>query len=218
MQVSRTQHRPLLRLLGRDGWAYSDMRTSQLLVGRVGYQRGEMTRRVSAILLAALLVLAGSCNESSEDESSNAFDFSTQSLCDWFSPEDIDEIVTSTYEELDVLLVRGEEISQRLDQNSDCYWAEPLVTLSHNDDLRATESFESHPALDESVRVSVQVDGSYGLMHGLDALLIVDGHDEQLWFGHAVSNLLDGDVETINAVGLTIANRMLGQMGWINES
>ncbi len=172
-------------------------------------------RRVSTILLVALLVLAGSCDDSSEDESSNAFDFSTQSLCDWFSPEDIDEIVTSTYEELGVRLDRGEEMDQRQDANVDCFWAPPLVALNHNEELEPSNRFVRHVALDDSVRVSIEGDGAYGLIFGIDALLRVDGHDERLRFGHATPHSIDNDVEMINTVGLTIANRMLQQMGWV---
>jgi hypothetical protein len=147
-----------------------------------------------------------------------AFDFSTQSLCDWFSPNDIDAIVTSTYEAVGVPLNAGGEMNQRQDQNSDCFWYEPLVTLSEYDAAFTWDGgpFEPHSALDDSILVSIRAPGSYGLMHGVDALLKVEGHAEPLWFGHSTGTLRD-DVETINTLGLTIANKMLQQMGWIES-
>ena len=55
------------------------------------------------------------------EESDQAFDFSAQSLCDWFSSEVVDAIVTSTYEELGVPLDPVDEMLQRQDQNFDCF-------------------------------------------------------------------------------------------------
>ena len=76
--------------------------------------------------------------------------------------------------------------------------------------------FESHPALDESVQVSYLSDGSYGLAFGVDVILTIEGHSEQLLFGHATSvDDIGVDIPTINTLGLTIANKMLLQMGWI---
>ena len=146
-----------------------------------------------------------------------AFDFSTQSLCDWFSPEDIDAIVTSTYEEFGVPLDPGLEMDRVEGQNSDCGWAWPVVTLSerHEPVDWAGTTLAPHPALGDSVLVSIHEPGFYGMMTGLDALLRVDGHPEPLWFGHTTPESVSGDVETINTLGLTIANEMLKGMGWI---
>ena len=153
----------------------------------------------------------------SRGEPVEAFDFSTQSLCDWFSPEDIDTIVKSTYEEVGVPLDPRDEMEQREGQNSDCYWADPIVTLSerHEPVDWAGTTHAQHPALDDSVLVSIHEPGFYGMMTGLDALLRVDGHPEPLWFGHTTPESVSGDVETINTLGLTIANKMLKEMGWI---
>ena len=147
------------------------------------------------------------------------FDFSTQGPCDWFSPADIDVIVTSTYEAVGVPLDLGGEMDQRQDQNSDCFWSEPLVTLSGWDARYTWDGgpFEPHSALDDGVLVSIRQPGSAGLMHGIGALLTVDGHDEPLFFGHATGTYRD-DVDTINTLGLTIANKMLQQMEWIETN
>jgi hypothetical protein len=149
-------------------------------------------------------------------EPAEAFDFSTQDLCEWFSPEDITQIVASTYEELGVPpMSEALDLDEAQDQNSDCAWVGgALVTLSHNDERRPVESFKPHAALDDTVRASIRGNGNLGLTDGVDALLIVDGHDEQLSFGHATPERLSDDVEMINSVGLTIANKMLQQMGW----
>jgi hypothetical protein len=157
--------------------------------------------------------------ELSPGEPAEPFDFSTQRLCDWFSPTDIDAIVTSTYEAVGVPLDPRGEMDQREDQNSDCFWAEPLVTFSEWDSRYTWDGgpFEPHPALDDRVLVSIHQPGSFGLMHGIEALLTVDGHAEPLWFGHATSTYRD-DVDTINTIGLAIANEMLQQMGWIETN
>ena len=146
------------------------------------------------------------------------FDFNTQSLCHWFSPEQIDAIVTSTYEQYGIPLDPERTMDQRQDQNSDCFWSEPLVTLSQWEDTSPWNgtTFAPHPALDNSVLVSIgEPAGSYGLMHGISALLKVEGHAEPLRFGHSTGTLRD--VETINTLGLTIANKILQQMGWIES-
>ena len=80
--------------------------------------------------------------------------------------------------------------------------------------MHSRRPFVPHPALDESIRVSIQGDGSYGLMYGIRAILTIDGHPEQLWFVHGTQESLIGDAEMINTLGLTIANKMLRQMGW----
>lgn len=145
------------------------------------------------------------------------FDFNSQSLCGWFSPEEIDAIVTSTYEEFGVSLDPERKMDRRRDLNLDCFWSEPLVRLEHNEGIEPSGPLVPHPALDEGIRVSILGDGTYGLMNGIEAVLRVDGHPEQLWFGHSTGTFGD-DVETINALGLTIANKMLRQMGWIDDN
>jgi hypothetical protein len=165
-------------------------------------------------LTAVLLFLVG-CDDS---DNTAVFDFSTQSLCDWFSPEEIDEIVTSTYEELGVQPV-PERLIQIQDATSDCYWGgDTMVGLSHQDEWTLPAPFTSHAALDDSVSVSTEGNGLYIFSPGIAALLIVDGHDEQLWLGHEIPYNVDGDVEMINTVGLTIANKMLQQMGWVDSN
>jgi hypothetical protein len=156
------------------------------------------------------------------------FDFATQIPCDWFSPEEIDAIVTSTYEALGVPLDRTDEMDQTQGSwsRSSCYWAEPVVSLSAVDgafegdggtgDLISGE-LKPHPALDNSVRVSNLTQGVYSFgLEGVAAVLKVDGHAEFLQFVHGTNGLGD-DVKTINTLGLTIANEMLQQMGWIES-
>jgi hypothetical protein len=150
-----------------------------------------------------------------------AFDFSTQSLCEWFSADEITQIVTSTYKEWGVLPLPGQLAQSQgvLGQaNVYCEWGAgsgSFVALATDLERPPVGPFEPHVALDDSVRVSIQSDGTFILADGLDAVLVVDGHDEQLWFGHTTPDSLDGDVEMINTVGLTIANEMLKRMGWI---
>ena len=90
------------------------------------------------------------------------------------------------------------------------------MSLDHNEEIEPPRPLVPHPALDESVRVSIQGDVYYGLTDGIEAALTIDGHPEQLRFGHATFDHLSGDVELINTLGLTIANEMLKEMGWID--
>ena len=171
-------------------------------------------RRLPTILLVLLLVSAGSC-----DGSPDVFDFSSQDLCEWFSAEEITQIVSSTYEELGAQPVPEEHFQGQGQTPDDCWWdGDTEVVLSHQDEWALLVPFVSHAALDDSVSVSTEGDGNYIFATGIAALLIVDGHDEQLWFGHAISHNFDGDVEMINTVGLTIANKMLQQMGWVDSN
>ena len=58
-------------------------------------------------------------------ESDQAFDFSPQSLCDWFSPEDIDAIVARAYEDNDASPIPPpfeEGASSSDSRYSDCWW------------------------------------------------------------------------------------------------
>ena len=77
------------------------------------------------------------------------FDFNTQSLCNWFSLEQIDAIVAATYEQYGIPLESDPGANQRPDQHPDCFWSEPLVTLSEWEDTSAWTgtTFEPHPAL-----------------------------------------------------------------------
>jgi hypothetical protein len=180
--------------------------------------------------LAAVVLLLSGCNDSNNTAadtmpsetlttaaptSANAaeqFDFSTRSPCDWFTPAEIDAIVTSTYEDFGVPLDRDPD--DEMDQYPGCEWAQPLVVLDHDNRWNHPRLFVPHAALDESVRVSIQ-DGPWGLT----ALLIVDGHREQLFFMlWPEYDNLGGDVEMLNTLGLTIANTMLQQMGWIDSN
>ena len=127
--------------------------------------------------------------------------------------------MTSTYEELGVPLDPGYEMDQE-QAYTDCFWAEPLVSLSAIDGALVWDGgpFEAHPALDDSVRVSIERPGFSGYdIEGVGAVLKVDGHAELLFFVHTTDGLGD-DAETINTLGLTIANEMLKDMGWIETN
>lgn len=148
------------------------------------------------------------------------FDLAAHDLCDWFSPEEINEIVTSAYEQHGVE-ASGESMTRRQDRYNACFWSgNGVVVLGVDNDDRPVPdaSFERHPSLDDSVRAATYGDGSYGLTWGLDALIEVDGRDEQLRFGHIVWEAAERDIEMTNSVGLTIVNTMLHEMGWLNDN
>lgn len=156
-------------------------------------------------------------------EPTEAFDFSTQDLCDWFSADDINRIVASAYGEH--WIPPSEQMTRSQDMDFDCLWSgDGLVWLTVNDGQIPSGPFESHPSLDETAQMSILNYGSFGLMEGFEALLVVDGHDEQLRFGHAFASTLGRDKlptrsgsELANTIGLTIANKMLQEMGWIES-
>jgi hypothetical protein len=148
-----------------------------------------------------------------------SFDFSTQDVCDWFSPEQIDAIVRSTYEAVGVPLDPSHMMRREQRNYTDCFFAEPVVSLIAIDGSLVLDDapFEAHPSLNDSVRVAIPTPGIHGYdIEGISAVLEVDGHAELLSFGHTTIGLGD-DVETINTLGLTIANEMLKQMGWIES-
>jgi hypothetical protein len=146
-------------------------------------------------------------------DSVEAFDFSTQDLCEWFSADDITRIVASAYEEHGST-PPSEPMTRSQDMNFDCFWSGGgLVLLTMNDGQLPSEPFGSHPSLDETAHMLILNYGSFGLTDGVEALLEVDGHKEQLRFGHAVAHTPE-DIELTNAIGLTIANTMLQEMGW----
>jgi hypothetical protein len=172
--------------------------------------------------LAAVVLLLPGCDNSDDTA---AFDFSRQSLCDWLSPEEMDEIVKSTFEELGVQPL-PEEHFQSQGGDSGCSWqGDTWVGLSLKDGPNFPDSSGvPHAALDDSVRARIEVDGRYGFFDGTDAFLFVDGHDEQLHFEHSIPDnfggdvgTINGDVEMIKTVGLTIANKMLQQMEWVES-
>ena len=76
----------LLRLFGCGSRAYAVMGSIRLPVGEGGghSEEGELMRRLLIVLLMVLVVSASSC-----DGSSDAFDFSSDDLCEWFSDEEI---------------------------------------------------------------------------------------------------------------------------------
>jgi hypothetical protein len=62
-----------------------------------------------------------------------AFDFSTQDLCEWFSPDDINRIVASAYKEHGAK-PPSEPMTRSQDENFDCFWSgDGLVSLTAND-------------------------------------------------------------------------------------
>lgn len=173
-------------------------------------------RRLLIVLLMVLVVSASSC-----DGSSDAFDFSSDDLCEWFSADDIHTIVAAAYEDNDALpLPPAFEEVWASDSYSGCFWrSEDISYLG----LIATEPvshpatdarrWQPHPALSEGVYVDQEVVvGSHGdWVPGVEVRLLVEGQELTVEYWHGVPPGFDGDAEAV----LAIADEMLEQMGWV---
>ena len=173
-------------------------------------------RRLLTALLMVLLVSASSC-----DGRSDAFDFSTDHLCEWFSGEEIDTIVATAYEDNDASpLPPAYQQAWASDAYSGCAWGSEGISKMG---LIATEpvvhpatdarDWQPHPALSDGVFVDQEVVvGSHGDWEpGVEVRLLVESQELTVEFWHGVPPGFDGDADAL----LAIANAMLEQMGWV---
>ena len=195
-----------------------------------------MRRFLTALVVAALLGACGSDDSSDSaatTESSTpkpVVDYATDSLCDWFTPHDMDEILAvaqqraGTAYELKAfnscdMLWRAEEPSSpglRV-----LFGLEPLGVEPRWEPYEEPnpDDFEGHSILDDEVTYQTRT-YQFLWQAGVDGFLQVDGHqDEILYFGLAVdeggSNDLSGEYEEL---GLAMVNEVLKRMNWINST
>jgi len=175
---------------------------------------------------------APSTTDATTDVGSLPFDFATDDPCQWFTPEEINEIVTDAY------IAHG--VAPPDHSVLDCEpWPDDFDTLTNLEVLNPLESWmrgsedpegyttdplasEPVAGLDPAIRVRNLSQGCVAYTVGVNAELLVDGHVEILTFTHL--NLTDGDAgissnrcdaEAINPIGLTVAESMLRRLGWI---
>lgn len=163
------------------------------------------------------------------------FAFGEHSLCDWFTPDEFTAIVTDAYTThgitpipntagldcegwptesdsltmLEILSPYQEQTRALSDPGEEWYTSDP-------------EAFEPYDGLDPSIRVRNLSRGCTAYIPGIDAELRVDGHDETLSFGHFMPREFSTpggcDEGVVNPVGLAIAESMLRDLGWIDDS
>ena len=155
------------------------------------------------------------------------FDFGSQDLCAWFSPEEITEIVAEAYREHGGEAVPGS--FSRIVGHAGCegwvadgHWGlvqlypgpEPSIAVLP---LRL-EDFASDEAVSAEVRVGTLSRGGVWSIPGTSAHLAVAGHEEVLAFIHlAPEAYAQEPTEWRNHVGLTIADEMLRRMHWLGS-
>jgi hypothetical protein len=157
------------------------------------------------------------------------FDFSTQSLCDWFSPEEIDTIVARAYEDNDASPIPPpfEEGASSADSRyrGGCWWHSGDIStvglaairtgpfFDYDADGPIDERWRPHPALSEGVYVDQEVVvGSHDdYVPGVELRLLVDGQELAVEYWHRVPPGFDGDADAV----LAIADEMLRSMGWV---
>ena len=161
----------------------------------------------------------------SHGEPVEAFDFSTQSLCDWFSPEDIDAIVARAYEDNDASPIPPpfEDGSSAAEH---CWWHSGDIStvglavivsetfIDYDEDGPIDDRWRPHSALSEGVyvdREEVVVGSHDDFEPGVELRLLVEGREHPLEYWHKVPPGFDGDADAV----LAIADEMLRSMGWV---
>ena len=195
-----------------------------------------MRRFLTALVVAAVLGACGSAESSDSAATTDSsapepvFDFAADSLCDWFTPDDMNEILAvaqqraGTAYELKAfnscdMLWRAEEPSSpglRV-----WFGLEPLGVEPRWEPYEEPnpDDFEGHSLLDDEVTYQTRT-YQFLWQAGVDGFLQVDGHqNEILYFGLAVreggGNDLSGEYEEL---GLAMVNEVLERMNWINST
>lgn len=192
-----------------------------------------MRRLLTALVVVALLGACGSgdSSDSAATTESSApkptFDFATDSLCDWFTADDMNEIVAvaqqragtaydfKAFNSCDMLWRAEEPSSPELSVwfALDPLGVEPRWTPYEEPN---PDEFVGHSLLDDEV--TYQTRGyQFAWKAGLDGFLQVDGHeDEILYFGLAVHT--GAGTNEYEELGLAMVNEVLERMNWINSN
>ena len=157
-----------------------------------------------------------------------AFDFASQNLCAWFSPEEITEIVVDAYREHGGAIVPGAFIGWGATSGCQGWIADDhrgVVQLYVGPDSSIAdlpvrvEDFASKGAMDAEVRVGTLSGGHVWNLAGTSAHLAVAGHREVLAFVHLAPEAYAREpVAWRNGVALAIAGEMLRRMRWVVRS
>jgi hypothetical protein len=194
-----------------------------------------MRRFLTALVVAALLGACGSddSSDSAATTESSApkpvFDFATDSLCDWFTADDMNEILAVAQQragtDYDFKAFNSCDMMWRAEEPSSpglSVWfdLEPLGVEPRWEPYEEPnpDEFVGHSLLDDEV--TYQTRGyQFAWKAGLDGFLQVDGHqDEILYFGLAVHTMEGKMTDEYEELGLAMVNEVLERMNWINST
>ncbi len=163
------------------------------------------------------------------------FDIDADTLCEWFSADDMNQIVATAQQRAGTDYVFEDFAAAGCDNN---LWKTPSFSWGPNrgdslailldlvDDQENPDLASAGNSLDEHIGHPLLADGiSFQLrtnqffwQEGLDGYLLADGHEEEiLYFGFGVDNhdsttTMSGEY---NDLGLAVANELLQRMHWI---
>ena len=190
----------------------------------------------AAVLVVALIGLGIWFATGEQDSPGEEFDFATDSMCDWFTAEDMDRIVASAQEKVGTTLaVAPFQAADCLEGETPPMWV--AAPPSGDDDVlvvltpvasgvdsgweRTTEpgDFAEHELLDTSVTYG-NVEHLVWYTPGMAADLRVEGHeDEVLWFAlllPSTSGPAPSDPQH-ELLGFAVADAMLREMNWVDD-
>jgi hypothetical protein len=188
------------------------------------------------VMGSALMGCSSEGDESSPSEP--VFDFAADSLCTWFTADDMNEIVAAAQQRA------GTEYGFSPFTSEDCevesgwsyeypggpyvwFMLEPVESFfarvagdpdAQVNDVNPAE-FVGHGFLDDEVSYQMNnADGGFGY-ESFDWYLRVDGHqDETLYFKFAIDGLPRSiGLDTMTNLGLAMVNEVLDRMNWINS-
>jgi hypothetical protein len=201
-----------------------------------------MRRILTALVVVALLGACGSddSSDSAVTTESSApkpvFDFATDCLCDWFTPDDMNEIVALAQQRAGTDYGFKAFDSSSLPECSrlGTMWkaegpSSPGLTVWFQLEPLGVEprwspyeppnpdEFAGHDLLDDEVTYQTR-SYQFAWNAGLDGFLQVDGHqDEILYFGLAVDTMEGKLTDEYEELGLAMVNEVLERMNWINS-
>jgi hypothetical protein len=188
-----------------------------------------MRRFLTALVLVALLGACGSDDSSDSAATTETsapkpvFDFATDSLCDWFTPDDMNEILALAQQragtDYDFKAFNSCDMMWRAEEPSSpgyrvWFGLEPLDIAWQQPN---PDQFAGHRLLDDEVTYQNRT-YQFAWEAGLDGFLQVDGHqDEILYFGLAVHTVEGQGTDEYEELGLAMVNEVLERMNWINS-
>jgi hypothetical protein len=201
-----------------------------------------MRRFLTALVVVALLGACGSTDSSDSAVTTESsapkpeFDFATDSLCTWFTPDDMNEIVAVAQQRA------GTDYDLKAFDSSSLPECRRLATMWKAEEPSSPghrvwfqleplgveprwspyeepnpDEFAGHDLLDDEV--TYQTRGyQFAWKSGLDGFVQVDGHqDEILYFGLAVHTMEGQGTNEYEELGLAMVNEVLERMNWINS-
>jgi hypothetical protein len=201
-----------------------------------------MRRFLTALVVVALLGACGSADSSDSAVTTESsapkpvFHFATDSVCDWFTPEDMNEIVAVAQQRA------GTDYDLKAFDSSSLPECRRLATMWKAEEPSSPghrvwfqleplgveprwspyeepnpDEFVGHSLLDDDVTYQTR-SYQFAWKAGLDGFVQVDGHqDEILYFGLAVHTMEGQGTNEYEELGLAMVNEVLERMNWINS-